>query len=766
MRRHWQGRMRDIRVFAMILAAAVGCGDSGGDGAAEGARGASSDCVSDLAYFQREVSGPIAEKKCFACHNAQGSARNSKFVLAPPGQTDYLRLNFEKLKDLASYEKDGVSILLLKPTAEVPHGGGEQIARGSDDFAALEGLIARFKQPVTCNGDPGAGLLAKVRQLDLPATLRRAGLQLAGKLPTSAELEQVSQGGVPAFDAVLETYMTDEAFYAALQIWFNDQLLTNKYLGGDNATNLLDEERYPNRRYYRDLPEDSEEGRVARRHANDSVAREPLALITHVVRENRSFQEILTADYLLVNPFSARVYGLDVAFDDDRDPNEWREAKLPGYPHAGILTSPMFLNRYPTTDTNVNRHRSRIVQKLFLATDVLKLADRPVDPTRIKDHNPTMNNPECSVCHAKVDPIAGAFMNWDAQGRYDPRPEGWIESMRPPGYGEQTVPPDEWPRSTQWLARQIVADRLFAVSAVSAVYQGLVGRPPVENPTEDTAPGYAALVEFVALEQAFLGEVTDAFIESGYKLKSVVPLIVRSPFFRAYGAQDLTEDELAIIGPLGTMRLLTPEELDTKLEAVFGIPWQRAGSEPNQLLVRDQYLFFYGGIDSDQITRRITEPNGIMANIGLRLANEMACLVTAQDFSKPLSDRSLFPHVDFGYAPEDPNGFEVPEAVESIRKNIRYLHFRILGEVLPPGDPEIERTYQLFVETWREIQAGARNRQLSLDLPRLCQARRDWETGEDYPSERLIETDTRFTIRAWMAVIAYLTADWRFLYQQ
>lgn len=749
-----------------VLAAGVaGCGDEGTK--SDAASSAETACVSDLTYFQQEVSGPITENKCFACHNAQGSARNSKLVLLPPGQTDYLRLNYEKLKDIGSYEKDGVSILLLKPTAGVSHGGGEQIDPDSDEYAALEGLIARFKQPVTCNADPAGGLLTKVRLLDLPATLRRAGLQLVGTLPTSDELENVSQGGEAAFDAVLSTYMESDAFYATLLTWFNDQLLTNKYLGGDNATNLLDENLYPNRHYYHDLDGESEPGRLARRWANDSVAREPLALIEHVVREGRSFQEILTADYILVNPYSAKVYGLtDVKFDDETDPTEWREAKLPKYPHAGILTSPMFLNRYPTTDTNVNRHRSRMVQKLFLATDVLKLAERPVDPTQIKDHNPTMNNPACAVCHAKVDPIAGAFMNWDPQGRYSSREEGWIESMRPPGYGEESVPPDQWPTATKWLAEKIVKDRLFAVSAVSAVYQGLVGRAPLENPTDDTAPGYKAQLDFVNLEQAFISETTDAFVESGYKLKSIVPLIVRSPFFRAYGAQDLTEDEKAVLAPLGTMKLLTPEQLDAKLHAVFGRGWQRAENEANQLLARDQYLFFYGGIDSDQVTRRITEPNGIMANIGLRLANEMACLVAAPDFTLPIADRTLFPHVEYGYAPEDANGFEVPESIEAIKKNIRYLHFRILGEVLSPGDPEIERTYQLFLETWREVQAAQRNNQLSLDLPGLCQAKKDPITGMDLPGERVINRDTRFTIRAWMAVIAYLTADWRFLYQQ
>ncbi|MSP72247.1 MAG: hypothetical protein EXR76_08710, partial [Myxococcales bacterium] len=86
-------------------------GSEDGEGGAKG-------CVSDLEFFQREVSGPILERKCLGCHTAQGAARTSKLVLLPPGQTDALRLNFETLKEVASYERDATSILLLKPTAQ------------------------------------------------------------------------------------------------------------------------------------------------------------------------------------------------------------------------------------------------------------------------------------------------------------------------------------------------------------------------------------------------------------------------------------------------------------------------------------------------------------------------------------------------------------------------------------------------------------------------------------------------------------------------
>jgi hypothetical protein len=66
-----------------------------------------------------------------------------------------------------------------------------------------------------------------------------------------------------------------------------------------------------------------------------------------------------------------------------------------------------------------------MVYWFFLATDVLKLAERPVDVASINDHNPTVNNPNCSVCHATIDPVAGMLQSWDATGSFNPREEGW-----------------------------------------------------------------------------------------------------------------------------------------------------------------------------------------------------------------------------------------------------------------------------------------------------------------------------------------------------
>ena len=80
-------------------------------------------------------------------------------------------------------------------------------------------------------------------------------------------------------------------------------------------------------------------------------------------------------------------------------------ATLQDFPHAGLLTDFGFLSRYPTTATNRNRARARWTFYHFLGIDIEKSSQRPTDEASLSDrNNPTMNNPNCTVCHALFDP--------------------------------------------------------------------------------------------------------------------------------------------------------------------------------------------------------------------------------------------------------------------------------------------------------------------------------------------------------------------------
>ncbi|MFO7563606.1 MAG: DUF1588 domain-containing protein [Enhygromyxa sp.] len=734
------------------------------------------ECVSTETFFKEQVWAPILSQKCITCHSPTGVAKDSQFVLQSSDWTGYLDANLATVERLAKLEYEGQPWILVKPTMTVQHGGGVQIEPDSSEYEALAELVDRIKNPVECANDSVSSeeYLAGIELLDEVETLRKASLSLVGRLPTPEEELLVASGGFEALDGVLDAMMREEAFYDRLIEIYNDHFLTDRYLPNVMAIDLLDGEDYPNS-YWFEAIEDDAERNLARRRSNQAVAREALELIAHVVRNDRPFTEVLTADYVVVNPYSARVYGVDPKFQDPNDPKEFVEARLPGIPHAGVLSSHIWMNRFPTTPTNRNRHRARVVFKFFLATDLLKLAERPIDPTSIQDFNPTRESEACTVCHANMDPVAGALQNWDEAGRYRPPAEGWYPEMFAPGFADASLPSGERLSGAAWLAKQIITDPRFAASQVDIVFEGLTGQPPLREPSDAAAPDY--LGRLVAFEQqnAELQRIADEFAASDYDLRVVFKQIIKSPFYRAKGFDAGTSEDdesspefahrLAEIAPLGTARFLTPEQLERKIEAVTGYPWRASVDDTSYLLDLNEYRIFYGGIDSDTIVERMTVPNGIMTNVAERMANEVACWNTARDFTKPAAVRKLFPYVEPGYEPEDDNGFEIPAVTEAIRVNIQYLHWRLLGEELEIDDPEIDRSYALLLEVWRDGKRGLALDEYSVALPNPCRATTDFASGQPLADSERISDDPTYTIRAWMAVTSYLLSDYRFLHE-
>jgi len=191
------------------------------------------------------------------------------------------------------------------------------------------------------------------------------------------------------------------------------------------------------------------------------------------------------------------------------------------------------------------------------------------------------------------------------------------------------------------------------------------------------------------------------------------------------------------------------------------MPW--AATNGNRyLLTENEYRMLYGGIDSDDVIARITEPNGIMANIQMRMANEMACQVTARDFTEPATRRRFFPFVETSTLPINEAGFPEPEAELKIRKNLAHMHYHVLGEVLEPNDPEITRSFNLYVQTLQEGRLKMAAGDLTGDF--ACRATTNLQ-GVELPEDLQIRRDDNYNIRAWMAVVTYLMADFKFLYE-
>jgi hypothetical protein len=389
-----------------------------------------------------------------------------------------------------------------------------------------------------------------------------------------------------------------------------------------------------------------------------------------------------------------------------------------------------------------------------------------------------MNNAACTVCHAQIDGPAGAFHSFDDVGRFIPG-DTWLDNMRPPGFGGEVVPYDQFDKSIQWLGQKVSQDPRFALAAVYIMFEGITGQKPLIAPKETKADGFKQEFASYLAQYHTFNSIAKQFEASNYNLKTVVAGIVKSAYFRAVNASTSDDTRKAELANLGTGQWVIPEQLHRKILAVTGYPYG------NQLVINlengnnpfGEYFILYGGVDSKDVTSRTRDPNGVMANIADRMANQMACLSVPRDFTLAQNERKYFPFVDPTFAPKDANGFEVVPAVAAIKQNIQYLHKYILGEDLALDSPELDRTYRLFVDLWDDGQKGmaladGEPGKYSKELPWECQVTKDYwqerqfgDEAPDLPAEQQMHEDADYTVRAWMGVVTYMLSDAKFLYE-
>lgn len=730
-------------VFAWALPAVAVLGLScGGEPEAE-----TRYCQTTREYFIESVWEPIVSKKCIACHTSHGAAKDSRLVFAPSTEPGFADKNLAVMAEVSTYTIRGLSALLLKPTAQKEHGGGQQIAAGSPEYQALSELVHRISEGEACSPLPISLRFPGLALRPYPATLYKASLRLAGRLPTPAEMNKAAEGEV-AFDEVLSAMMAEPAFADGIA-----QIIQDEH---NFAPQVVDEEDYPNILGY--PPESVYDVMKA-------VGREPLDLVAYIVRNNLPITEILTADYTIVNPTTAHVYGVDdeVSFKDPSDPGELAVVRLsPGgeeapVPHAGMLTTPSFLRFYSPGIRQ--RHRADVVFRRFLGTDLSLIGGGSFEVAwTASDFNPTVNNQDCKACHGQLDAAAGTFLGFSANGRYMPAATTWYQEMPPPGFNGALVPKDELSRGTPILATAVAKDPRFLFALAHTFYKGIVGREPLKYPTDIEAPDHAAKLRAFIIQDTFFREAVRELSASGHNIKTLVRAILKSPYYRAVSAAGVAPEARAELIGLGSMRLLPPELLDTKIR-------ETTGSEEWSARIGEEYHYHYalGGAGSRySVWEREERQSGFMAALTERIAHETSCAAAAVDFARTPAERLLFPHVEVTDLPEGEGGAPSVASVAAIKKNIRHLHARLFGEILPEGDPEIERTYELFADTWREGRKALASGEVEKELAWPC---RTANVSSDIVIEHDIAEDPQFTIRAWMAVLKAMLSDPSFLYE-
>ena len=403
--------------------------------------------------FRDHVSGAVIQSRCVNCHVEGGVSGHTRLVFVRSSDTaDHETLNLQAFQDfLAAVEDEGGGEYVLNKIQGVSHGGGVQVAAGSADFANMERFLSLLGEEVAFAALTPETLFDTVMLASNRKTLRRAALIFAGRIPTGEEYAAVEDGDEWALRTTIRGLMERPQFHEFLIRGSNDRLLTDRRAGiiiDDFDLHFVD---FTNEAYRRKEAAGGDDPDFQRWFdtVQFGARRAPLELIAYVVENDLPYTEILTADYIMANPMAAAAYGASTQFDNPEDPYEFRPSRIvsyyrkgggfeseenrligarrvlnPGplstdYPHAGILNTTSFLNRYPTTATNRNRARARWTYYHFLGLDVEKSASRTTDPIALADtNNPTMHNPACTVCHSVLDPVAGAFQNYSDTGLY------------------------------------------------------------------------------------------------------------------------------------------------------------------------------------------------------------------------------------------------------------------------------------------------------------------------------------------------------------
>lgn len=671
-----------------------------------------------LGFFTSNVSEPVIQTTCINCHVQGGLAQATPLIYTPNSQSGHVQDNFDVLNDYISEDPDRANTVLLKVRGLEQHGGGVQLSIDSDEYSDLTAFLGLLGGEIDAsNASPLGDFWEGVAQADPEETLRRAAVIVAGRLPNQSEIAAVQSGDDDTLRQTLRGLMQDQKFHDFVTTGANDRIFTDAFLNDlfFEAGDIEFSGWFPigANKNYNDQPQTQPEldaKREWRMGWRWGLARAPLELIAYIVENDRSYQEVVTADYMMVNRYTSEILNSGVQFDDSDNHRVYRPGRNQGqvvmddqyqqqefeldvgtlvtshgpyvdYPHAGILNTHSWLNRYPTTETNRNRARARWTYYHFLGIDIEKSAPRTTDPEALADtDNPTLNNPACTVCHELHDPVAGTYQNYGNQGIYrnsyggmdalpatykypmyfdenaDPGPyqEGdtWFADMRPPGIdGKLASNPDN---SLQWLGQEIANDPRFATATIKFWWPALMGTEPLIAPEEATDVDFQAKLAAFEEQNNFietLGAQFAAGINGGssYNAKDLFVEMMMSPWFRskAIEADATSPGTGATADDIGTRRLLTPQELENKTTQLLGWTW---GSNEEAEYDYDgvwtslinQFGIYYGDIDSNGIKTRSRALTSLMANVAEKQAVSMACPAVVLDFARPDSERLIF----------------------------------------------------------------------------------------------------------------------------
>ena len=701
---------------------------------------------------------------CLTCHATGLPAGGSNLVFVRGG-TELQNYNV-----LRNYARSSSDTLLSKVIGGLNHTGGKPfVDANSTPYKALTELVPEMKQVCTSGAPVAAQFWNGVTFADDQKVLAKAAVIFAGRNPTAAEAKAVADGGAPMLRQSIRSYMTGPAFDRFLDeagdTWFLTRGVTvfgNNV--GLNATDLPSAADVINNAAT--LPAG------VRNRVQAAVMREPIELMKYIVKNDKPWTDMVAGKYTVVNGLQAQYLAAKVtgtftdptnapASDMEFLPAVLPNGRLPGdREQAGVLSTHAWLMRFPTTPTNRNRHRVYQMERQFLATDVAALAQRPIDDGGAFKI-PTMESPNCAICHQVIDPIAAGWQNWQENNRYLPFRDAtmkdhalpgsyrggnypkdkdgkayyvvgdnWFRDEHAPGYGSTPMPGGVTGNNTalQWLGAQVAADARFAKGGVAFFYRTLFNREPLKAPTDQTAPGYANQLAAYNAQNEEFKVIADRFATNRgngtFNAKDLLVDLVTSQWFRAEKATGQNTARSIELADVGSQALLNPAAYNRKLMALTGVAWnQFTNPYAGQAL---NYGNFDGGLNRPERSKEYTMVQTMIAD---RMMGELSCNIVMTDFNKPAASRLLFAGVTMNDTPATAAGDA------AIQATAKYLHKWLWKQDVPVTDAEVQRTVGLFKAVWAD-------RATPPARPTTC----------SYNNTN----DPNYTARSWAAVIGYM----------
>lgn len=603
----------------------------------------------DSSYFTTDVMQRVLVPICANCHTSGGIAQATSFRVT---STDALATQ-DSVALQIDLQEPAASRLLAKPLNLMAHGGGQQLQPES----AEHGILLHWAELVASNQQCNAGTQhTETTPLTAAELLVRASMDVRGTRPALAELAQVEQNPA-AYDALVDAYLHSDLFLERVKDVFDDALLVRREDDDDEA-----------------------------RDETAALYGEALELIAYIVKNDRPFTEIGTADYTVANELfqsNRRMpYPMEPVTGAAWQPTHYTD----GRPHAGLLSTSAFYQVWDTNNTNVNRRRANRWSIVYHCYNFL---DTPVDVTRnVNNNDPSAvltavtTREDCKACHERLDPLASflfptdeaGFEFNDADDFYRGNPERWRRANRraPAVYGRPGM-------DLRDMGRLLVDNDRFAQCQTQRAFRLLTGRAPQSNEEIATATQLAA--EWRETDH--------------YNFRALVRRWLTADVYKAFPVADNAN----------WVRRASPERLETLLADTTGFLWTRTPdndeddanpeSRPNRtapvpLLTNEErgFKIILGGINGITVSARSTALNATTAIVQRKLATLAAEYLLSHDLAAPDASRTLLHGI---------TGSETPAADEAtVRSAISAIARRLYGVAWDGAGAEATTLFTLY----------------------------------------------------------------------